>query len=73
MYEIESRTGKRECELLALVGAPWQLLDDVDTAGDIAKGDNVTYQQIVERVQAMPLSCNEMLTKWRLILKLCRK
>ena len=28
------------------------LLDDIDTAGDIAKADNWIYRKIVERIQA---------------------
>jgi hypothetical protein len=29
----------------------WGLLDDIDTAGDIAKSDDKTYRDIVERLQ----------------------
>lgn len=29
----------------------WGLLDDIDTAGDRAKGDDKAYRQIVERLQ----------------------
>ncbi len=29
----------------------WMLLDDIDTASDIAKGDNTAYRVMVERIQ----------------------
>jgi len=29
----------------------WQIIDDIDTASDIAKGDNVLYRGQVERLQ----------------------
>lgn len=29
----------------------WSLLDDIDTASDIAKSDDKAYRQIVERLQ----------------------
>lgn len=29
----------------------YQLLDDIDTASDVAKGDNAAYRRIVERIQ----------------------
>lgn len=29
----------------------WDLLDDIDTAGDIAKADDKTYRDMVERLQ----------------------
>lgn len=29
----------------------WDLLDDIDTAGDIAKSDDKTYREMVERLQ----------------------
>lgn len=31
----------------------WKLLDDIDTAGDIAKSDDKLYRAIAERHQAM--------------------
>lgn len=30
----------------------YQLLDDIDTAGDMAKGDDKLYRSIVERIQS---------------------
>jgi hypothetical protein len=41
----------REAELLALVGALWQILDDIDTATDVAKGDDSGYRSMVEKIQ----------------------
>lgn len=29
----------------------WQIIDDIDTASDIAKGNNVAYRGMVERLQ----------------------
>lgn len=29
----------------------WSLLDDIDTASDIAKGDDKAYREMVERIQ----------------------
>lgn len=29
----------------------WALLDDIDTASDIAKGDDAAYRAMVERIQ----------------------
>lgn len=29
----------------------WKLLDDIDTASDIAKGDNEAYRSMVEKIQ----------------------
>ena len=29
----------------------WQIIDDIDTAGDIAKGDDSYYRKMVERLQ----------------------
>jgi hypothetical protein len=29
----------------------WKLLDDIDTAGDIAKADDKAYREMVERIQ----------------------
>jgi len=39
-------------EMHAVAQYLYQLLDDIDTAGDIAKGDDKLYREIVERTQA---------------------
>ena len=39
-------------ELLSLVGALWKLLDDIDTATDMAKNDDEGYRKAVEKIQA---------------------
>jgi hypothetical protein len=37
--------------LRTIAVALYQLLDDIDTAGDIAKSDDKLYRNIVERIQ----------------------
>jgi len=50
-FEDVKALRNRHEEVLGLVGALWQLLDDVDTAGDMAKDDDAAYRRIVEKVQ----------------------
>lgn len=49
-------------EMHAVAQYLYQLLDDIDTAGDIAKADDVFYRKIVERTQtkkgAVVAECN---------------
>lgn len=42
---------KRHMEMKGLVGALWQLLDDIDTATDMVKYDDKAYRARVERIQ----------------------
>jgi hypothetical protein len=35
----------------------WKLLDDIDTASDIAKADNRAYRAMVERIQRRRFEC----------------
>lgn len=38
-------------EMHAVAQYLYQLLDDIDTAGDIAKGDDMLFRSLVERIQ----------------------
>lgn len=42
---------KRHEEMLSLVNVLWDLLDDIDTASDIVKGNDQAYRNLVERIQ----------------------
>lgn len=35
----------------------WKLLDDIDTASDIAKGDDKSYRAMVEKIQRRRFEC----------------
>lgn len=39
-------------ELHSVAQYLYQLLDDIDTVGDIAKGDDKLYRAMVEKIQA---------------------
>lgn len=40
-----------EQKLLNCIEFLWQIIDDIDTAGDLAKSDNLVFRQIVEKQQ----------------------
>lgn len=35
----------------------WKLLDDIDTASDIAKADDKSYREIVDKIQRRRFEC----------------
>ena len=42
---------ERIAELENTIKKLWKIIDDIDTAGDIAKGDNVVYRKLVQAHQ----------------------
>ena len=45
------RPGRKELE--STIEYLWQIIDDIDTAGDMAKSNDKAYREIVERKQRL--------------------
>lgn len=49
-HEAADEHDRRDWKAAAV--ALWHLLDDIDTADDVAKGDDAAYRRIAQRTQA---------------------
>ena len=47
------RRRPRKWELISTIEYLWQIIDDIDTASDMAKYDNKEYRNIVEKKQKL--------------------
>jgi hypothetical protein len=50
--EIAMNNGRRAIRLEKVIEVLWDLLDEVDTAGDLAKGDDKLFRGLAEKAQA---------------------
>lgn len=51
-HEAQLKAKDKEIEMLfGLIKSLWQIIDDIDTYGDMAKSDDVLFRSLVEKKQ----------------------